>query len=420
MIAIKRSYTESVSWLFLACSFLAVLLPSGRFFGINLKIISFFFLLFFIGIKSYIFSDFLKRLNFVILLLIIWVFVGLVYWQGDLSPVFSQAKDIFVTAVFPIIGKILLQRNMLTAERLLRSATVWLFVIALIKIFIFIFSFVAGVPVYVVMEGISEFFGTSLMSFDLGDLGGRIQFVSDLLIPFVIFYILSLKKNRNRFDFFVLFSLIFSALVGFSRYVWVVVAVSVFLSNFLVLRKRKGFAIFIFIILFSCVFYFFEKEYIDYVFLQRFDSVASSESDLVRQEQSRNLWAWFWDAPLMGHGLGAYIPGYIRSEEAPYSYELQLLALLGQMGIIGVGFLSIAAISLYWRQFLMALRSNLMDAVAIFVLSVFWIMSGLYNPYLFSSSAGVIYTVIFALYFYISFECRSKGGVSDYLNIKSI
>ncbi|WP_058765897.1 hypothetical protein [Exiguobacterium chiriqhucha] len=42
------------------------------------------------------------------------------------------------------------------------------------------------------------------------------------------------------------------------------------------------------------------------------------------------------DNPLLGKGVGAYIEGYIRSFETPWSYELVYIALLYQSGIFGI------------------------------------------------------------------------------------
>ncbi len=58
--------------------------------------------------------------------------------------------------------------------------------------------------------------------------------------------------------------------------------------------------------------------------------------------------------PLFGSGLGATLPsGYVRSVEAPWSYELAWLQLLFQIGFAGMACVALApllAIHAVWRR----------------------------------------------------------------------
>lgn len=55
-----------------------------------------------------------------------------------------------------------------------------------------------------------------------------------------------------------------------------------------------------------------------------------------RVEQAPFLLELWYAHPIMGSGYGAYVPGYLRSQEAPYSYEHMPYALLAKLGLAGV------------------------------------------------------------------------------------
>lgn len=70
--------------------------------------------------------------------------------------------------------------------------------------------------------------------------------------------------------------------------------------------------------------------------------VDVSTSQSTRSEQADQLTRAWLQSPLWGHGLGATIPGYFRSETQPWQFELQYHVLLMQTGVIGA--LLVAAI----------------------------------------------------------------------------
>lgn len=54
-----------------------------------------------------------------------------------------------------------------------------------------------------------------------------------------------------------------------------------------------------------------------------------------RYRQAASLWEAFTESPLIGHGLGSTVD-VLRSPEAPWAYELSYLALLMNVGVVGV------------------------------------------------------------------------------------
>jgi hypothetical protein len=68
-----------------------------------------------------------------------------------------------------------------------------------------------------------------------------------------------------------------------------------------------------------------------------FSGVSSdaSTSQTERNEQADQLLRAWSQSPIWGHGLGAVIPGYSRSDSQPWQFELQYHVLLMQTGVIG-------------------------------------------------------------------------------------
>jgi O-antigen ligase len=66
------------------------------------------------------------------------------------------------------------------------------------------------------------------------------------------------------------------------------------------------------------------------------ESSDVSTSQTERNEQADQLLRAWSQSPIWGHGLGAVIPGYSRSDTQPWQFELQYHVLLMQTGVIGV------------------------------------------------------------------------------------
>jgi hypothetical protein len=70
---------------------------------------------------------------------------------------------------------------------------------------------------------------------------------------------------------------------------------------------------------------------------------ASNEEYLRTYQVERLLGAWA-ESPIWGHGLGATIIGYQRSDRQPWQFEMQYPALLMQTGLIGLVILVVLAV----------------------------------------------------------------------------
>lgn len=68
----------------------------------------------------------------------------------------------------------------------------------------------------------------------------------------------------------------------------------------------------------------------------------------LRIEQAERLWAAFLQSPVFGHGIGAVIPGYARSDARPWNFEMQYNMLLFQVGMLGMLLLAASVVLVAW------------------------------------------------------------------------
>lgn len=85
------------------------------------------------------------------------------------------------------------------------------------------------------------------------------------------------------------------------------------------------------------------------------DTSTLTPDDAVRVAQTQAMLDAWTQAPLIGRGLGASIPGFSRSEERPWLFELQYHQLLFNTGLLGVVAVLVAAL-LFLGAFVRAYR----------------------------------------------------------------
>jgi hypothetical protein len=128
----------------------------------------------------------------------------------------------------------------------------------------------------------------------------------------------------------------------------------------------------------------------------RFSSAVAGSSDLERVVQNQALREFFISAPVFGHGLGSYTSAVIRSEALPYSYENQIGALAGQVGVVGC-ILLLTLTGYYYFKAVRESCDSFRYKIALIILLAVWIFGGFLNPQLISSSASVSYGFLLAL-----------------------
>ena len=390
--------------------FLLVLLPSGSLLGINVKIICF-LLLFPVAVQvSFARQQMTSRRVMILLsipaVFLLWTFASRLY-GFDPSDSFAQYKDLMVTIVTCWIGKVLCDERREDAIFLLRWVLFAEVATSSLKVILLTYAYVRGIPVSQLIDVIHALFGVQLMPFDFESMLGRMQFISDNLIPLCMFAVLCYRqvlRLSNVSALAMLCAFLVSDLFSFSRYLYVFTVLAV-LCGLVLGKKDRFYGVVIALLAASVV---LSLPVLITIVSLRFSTTVATGSDADRIQQVEALRSFFTEAPWFGHGLGSFTHKVVRSETAPYSYEAQLLALFGQVGIFGVTVLTVLTGS-YFRKLRPGHKGKLTYRIGLLVLLLSWIVGGFFNPSVISSAASVSYVAIFAM---TSLTAESAHGQS--------
>jgi O-antigen ligase len=325
-----------------------------------------------------------------------WIPIGLAY-HFDTPSILRQFTDILLTILVCWFVQLAWVTNTEKSLWFLRLVVNASFATALAKLGLIAYAVATGMPVIAMVSAVDSFFGVELMTMSLGDLLGRFQLTADEIIPICIFLILRFREQLNfsglRASVMIL---ILTISVGFSysRYFWMFAAVGFVMGLLLGKRDRFQATLIVLLIVLSLL----SLPIVMSVYQSRFSAAVAGESDAQRTEQIAPLRNFFFDAPVLGHGLGSYTPVLLReySPAGRYSYEVQLLALAGQIGLVGLAFL-LGLLVFYFRNLFRPGYMRTSDRLCILVLLLAWLAAGAGNPLLFQPVAGVNYAALAAL-----------------------
>jgi hypothetical protein len=380
-----------------------LILPTGSLFGINVKMLLFLAVLVLTmarqGAKGWKkSSSFVFVLAFIGVLLI-WTINGIL--RGFPSgAVLSQFRDIAVTVVNCWMIASFTENRQDARLMFLKVVVYSVAFVATIKCAMLAYSLNTGTPVSALNELINRAFHIQLMTLDFDPLNsslGRIQFVSDSVLPVCLFTLIARRQQLGiprwlALPVMVLYSL--SIAVSFSRYSWAYALLAVALG---MIVCGKEWLTWLYLLL-GATGIALNWNTLTALWTLRFSNVVAGSSDIDRTLQMKALQEFFLSAPVFGHGLGSFTSIVIRSRELPYSYENQLLALLGQVGAVGV-LLLIAILIFYFRALIGYKQAPARYRAAIFLMLAGWVLGGVFNPFLISSTASVAYGVLYVLIF---------------------
>lgn len=378
--------------------FMLVLLPSGSLLGVNVKVICFFLLLPVALQVSFARGQMTIRhlalLFCVPTVLFLWSLGSQLYGvQADQA--IAQYRDLMVTIATCWFAVVLCNHEWGDTLFLLRWILYAELVTSSLKVMVLGYAFARGIQVSQIIELINQIFGVQLMPFDFESLLGRLEFISDNLIPVCLFAILCFRKTLKIHAIYalpMLFILLISDFFSFSRYLWVFSVLAVLCG--LIAGRKDLFQMTLIAVLSVTV--LSTLPLLVTIVSLRFSSSVVTSSDVERTAQVAALKDFIEDAPWLGHGLGSYTNRVIRSETAPYSYEAQLLALVGQVGIVGIVLLG-SLTAYYFRQLWPARQGSLLRSGSLMVLLLGWVAGGFLNPSVISSAAAVSYAAIYAM-----------------------
>ena len=375
---------------------ICIILPTGSVFDINVKFIFLFLLVilsFFVDNGSGVIRC-IKGMLIPVLFLVLFLFISEINSTKN-NEALLQTKDILTFFFMTTVAYSFIRKNDNSEEFISKVIINNLVFLSALKILIFMYAQVTGISVTQIMSIISDIFNTKLMTLDSDDIAiSRISFMSDYVLPIAI-YILTKEIVNNRITLFKTITLIFlvlSVILSLSRFLWVIGAASIALALMHEIKKSKS--IFIVAIAIMLMLYALTLPSVQEAINFRFNSNDSDLSDLARQLQYNAIIDSIGKYPLLGQGLGYYLPTLIRSSAAKYSYELQIPALAMQVGLIGtILFLSIIFSKLYKS----ALNLNLYDKCIYLILIILWLIGGFFNPVIISSSGGIAVLLLYVL-----------------------
>jgi len=323
-----------------------------------------------------------------------WVFLSQAYPLFEFRMGLIQYKDIITTLAGCWFIRVLTSKyNEATA--FIRMCLFTVAISGILKLLILLYAYSAGVPVAELIGGISRLFGVQLMTMDLSDFFGRVEFTSDTLVPICIFTVLCMRKRLqigNAVSLAMIVLFILSSILTFSRFIWAN-ALAGFILGMLVAKKDRMHVIYIGVTTAATIWYFYAIAAIVNV---RFSERQTDSSDMERIRQNVALKSFFMDAPIFGHGLGSYSVQVIRSPQFPYSYESQMYALAGQVGIVGMLLLSSLIVNYYRKAFTFKVGARIYEC-ALLLMLIFYLANGFVNPTLVSSVSSVSFGLIFVL-----------------------
>lgn len=309
-----------------------------------------------------------------------WCLAG--WYKGELWSI-TVFSLLYIGAVILLVFKYLLKYRYLDINMIIRCLLFMILIKIALKLFVET-AFVAGVLDY---EGVSQFYlrifhtEVTTMTMDFGNVElVRIQDSSDAIVFTLLpFFWLVPERKRSERIILVFFMAVY-AMIVFSRVYLLEFACFVLITVIYywkqIPRNQKAIGV-VFAALVAIV---LARPVIEMLKF-RFFSSFTVESDTTRAIQMRELWGGISDKLWFGHGMGSYLPDYIRSEMFPFSYELEYLSFVYQLGIIGFLLIIGGIIGIFLKQLYPYFRKNSIIVRVISMLGIGWFLfRPLLNP----------------------------------------
>lgn len=310
------------------------------------------------------------------------------------------------------------KNNLVSIEK----AKKWIFITAFLKVGFTILIEIGIMRFGLSYEGFMEIYaqlGSHPVSMPIESLGMyRLMTPSDSFPFIALGFLIADKRYIPLIRILTVLSLVFFSIIVYSRIIFLQLALTLFIA--LVVRKinfkditeykkimKSIIAIFMII---SLLIVIFPKETSNIYesLMYRIFSQETIESDSIRDVQSEILFDNISNNPIIGKGLGYYDPGFIRSDSAKYSYELEYLSFLMQFGILG--FILIILMLIYSFYLMIDFKiANINFRYLLYFNFLFWMIKPIFNPNFLSSNSGSLIAVLIILSKYYSRENNIKS-----------
>lgn len=210
--------------------------------------------------------------------------------------------------------------------------------------------------------------------------------------------------------------LIVASLLSGRRILWIAILISIMLLviNKLLKFSLKNLLLIVFSLILLILIFNILQEHgylsIDGI-IERFNGAFKYNEENVRFEQAIALWEGFKSYPILGSGAGVGVENFVRSNSAPWNYELSYNLILYNSGLIGFILYATCHIYLLFMLWNRSRKSKDVIAGALFLSYVIVLFANATNPY-FSSSFDFLWFIFIPL-MYINIS-------SVYINNKGI
>lgn len=317
--------------------------------------------------------------------------------NNDMGNISGQGRDILLAIIVALFLIECGRYDIGNRKIIYNSLKVCLSLIACGKIFIIVFSVITGISAIDIITWITQVWDINMMKMGVGDTFiTRLQIPMDSLVPFMLYFITKdLILGRGGFKTKIIFTLLaISLALTLSRSFWAQGVLFIGLAVLLEARISKIFKILALSTLVIAIIMFLTPlgDVIFAIIESRLNNQnANAASDLERDYQNNALLNAISTHPLLGHGMGYYIPNVLRSTTTPYLYESQTLSIIMDFGIIGVSVLLLIFLSTCISNALnVSSKKRVKNLIMPLICFSIWLLSGSVNPFLFGASGGII------------------------------
>ena len=372
------------------------------------------------------------------------------------TEVFSSL--LMLTLSFPIFY--LIKVDEINLKKLNKYVYFLVFILSVLHVFLYIGQEISGYFIYNYFFFLNTILGrTSIFPvIMLGHMGvPRVFFTTSIFLPLGIYFSLKKLSNFKLFDHIYLTINVLAITSTMTKSLWlgtVLGILSYLIFNIVKLKKenrKNGLKKIIILIIevfivalianFSVfnnrVFHHFNNSFVYEIGdKEKYDSKISEEfknkikekfknnieayhdregsviSNNIKIKQSQLLLRKWLKRPLLGHGYGSYLENFVRSEEAPFSYEMVFFSLLMKTGIVGVLFWIFLIFALIYTKYRYG-KNDISDFSSWLFLVVSFGVLVQTNPLLFNSVgiAFLLFVSMDAIHTFAAHKTKSKHKV---------
>lgn len=323
-----------------------------------------------------------------LIFLFLWVGISLLGGSTSISSSYDQFKLLLLTLSVALLSLFIAEEKLLSFQIFIKTIIFANFAYSCVKLILIGLYFTGLIDLGSFLTRIGIRYMTMAIYGDMT----RLQSSVDIVTPYLLYFVLQSRILNVSFSkpfkcYYTVVSTL-SIFFSFSRFLMGIAALSFFLywCSLRFKKKLKWLVLILCMAVLGISWIGTAKIYT--VVEARFFSRNVWVSDTVREVQIDALLAEFRQHPVFGKGIGSYSEKVIRDTKNHYSYEVQWAAFLMQLGLLGLTLLLIPLVYIggqFWKGPISFVK------ISFFILFVFWLIAGFFNPFLISLASGIVY-----------------------------